>query len=226
MRYKGILFDFNGTLFRDSEKHEEAWNIMARKLRGRPFTPEEFKIHMHGRENPEIISYLLGCPVPRGEALAWGERKESIYRELCLRDPAHLHLAPGAEDLLGFLAKEGVPRAIATSSERTNVRFYIEQFHLLRWFSAETILFADGSFPAKPAPDIYLRAAALLGLPPEECIVCEDSASGLLAARHAGAGLVIAVSQAGGEPAAGSPADLILPDFISFDRLLLTSRVN
>ena len=57
---QGIIFDFNGTLFFDSELHYEAWRIYSEKLRGYKFTDEEMRLHMFGRTNADIIEYAIG----------------------------------------------------------------------------------------------------------------------------------------------------------------------
>ena len=60
MKYKGILFDFNGTFLYDSEKHIEAWREFSNQLRGTPFTDEEMRDYMFGRTNEDIIAYAIG----------------------------------------------------------------------------------------------------------------------------------------------------------------------
>ena len=63
-----------------------------------------------------------------------------------------------------------------------------------RWFDPRRIVYDDGTFSGKPAPDIYLRAAERIGLSPSRCIVAEDARSGIEAARRAGAGMIVAVA--------------------------------
>ena len=57
---KGVIFDFNGTMFLDSPLHEQAWIDMAKKLRSEPLGIEEFYTNLQGRTNLQIITYLLG----------------------------------------------------------------------------------------------------------------------------------------------------------------------
>lgn len=123
-----------------------------------------------------------------------GGEKEACYRELCLKDPAHLHLAPGAEDFLDAMKAAGVKGTIATSSDRENVNFYFEQFGLERWFEFEKCVYEDGSFRGKPFPDIYLLAAERLSLAPGDCFVFEDAVSGIQSGVAAGARGVVAVA--------------------------------
>ena len=118
----------------------------------------------------------------------------TIYRELCLQDEERFRLAPGAAELLDWLCEHDIPHTIATASEIRNVRFFREHFGLDRWFDPRRIVYDDGTFSGKPAPDIYLRAAERIGLSPSRCIVAEDARSGIEAARRAGAGMIVAVA--------------------------------
>jgi len=69
----------------------------------------------------------------------------------------------------------------------------VAHLHLDRWFDVGLIVYDDGSRPGKPAPDIYLQAARNLGLAPAQCVVVEDSRSGIEAAHAAGIGYIVAV---------------------------------
>jgi len=195
MTYKGIIFDFNGVLLWDALWHEQSWQGIAQRLRGRAMTQDELETRMHGRPNADVLAYLAGRPIIGEELADLIQAKESIYRELCLMNPHRFVLSPGAEELLGALVKSDIARTIATSSEITNVRFFIENLHLAHWFDIDRIVYDDGVRPGKPAPDIYLEAAAQIGVPVGECIVIEDARSGLAAAHAAGAGCLIALGR-------------------------------
>ena len=191
---KGIIFDFNGTLFWDSQLHLDAWREYSKKLRGTPFTDEEMFKYMFGRTNEDIIEYAIGQKPDKALVEKFANEKEAEYRTMCLKRPQDLKLAPHAEEFLNFLKAHNIPRTIATMSEWCNVEFYIEQFHLEKWFDLEKIVYSDGKIPGKPAPDIYLIAAQNLGLNPGECIVIEDALSGIQAAKSAGIGKIIAIA--------------------------------
>ena len=193
MKYKGIIFDFNGTLLFDSEKHLEAWREYSRQLRGTAFTNEEMQAHMFGRTNEDIIAYAIGKKPSKELVIKLGLEKEAVYRDMCRKDRKNLKLAPHAEDFLDFLCENNIPHTIATASEIVNVRFFREHFGLDRWFDPAAIVYDDGTHPCKPYPDIYLKAAAKIGLPPERCIVVEDARSGIESARRAGAGCIVAM---------------------------------
>ena len=192
--YKGIIFDFNGTLFFDSEKHLETWREFSKRLRPYAFTDEEMREYMFGRTNEDIIAYLIGKkPDPElVEKLA--TEKEALYRDMCRKDKENTVLAPGAADFLDFLKENNIPMTIATMSEKDNVDFYIEQFNLAKWFDIDKIVYSDGTLKGKPAPDIYLKAANILNLKPKDCIVVEDAISGIESARAAGIGKIIAIA--------------------------------
>ena len=194
MKYKGIIFDFNGTLFFDSEKHLQAWREFSRRLRGTAFTDDEMRKYMFGRTNEDIIAYAIQKrPTPdMVEKLA--AEKESLYRDMCRNDMENFVLAPGAVEFLDYLKQMNIPMTIATMSEKDNVDFYIAGFDLARWFDVTKIVYSDGSIPGKPAPDIYQIAAKKLGLQPKECVVVEDALSGIEAARAAKIGKIIAIA--------------------------------
>lgn len=192
--YKAIIFDFNGTLFFDSEKHLEAWREFSKRLRKNAFTDEEMRDYMFGRTNEDIIAYLIGKkPEPElVEKLA--REKEAVYREMCRKDYKNTVLAPGAEEFLNFLKENNIPMTIATMSEKDNVDFYIKEFNLEKWFDINKIVYADGTIPGKPAPDIYIKASKILGIEPKDCIVVEDAVSGIESARGANIGKIIAIA--------------------------------
>lgn len=196
MRYEGIIFDFNGTLYWDSEKHKETWREYSKKLRGTPFTDEEMLKYMFGRTNEQIIKYAIGKQPTPEMVEKYGQEKEALYRKMAIEDKATFHLAQGAENFLDFLKENNIPMTIATMSDKINVDFYIEHFHLEKWFDLDKIVYSDGIIPGKPAPDIYEIAAKNLNLKPEECIVVEDALSGIEAARAAGIGKIVAICSA------------------------------
>src|SRR6202035_14168 len=193
MRYQGIAFDFNGVLFWDADLQVKSWQGIAKNLRGQEMTVDEHATHMRGRPTSYVLSYLAGRTIVGQELLDLIQVKESFYRELCLMNPRRLVLSPGARDLLETLARRNIPRTIATSSEITNLNFFIEHLRLDRWFDVEKIVYDDGMRPGKPAPDIYLAAARNMGLAPSECVVVENAVSGLAAAYAAGIGYIVAI---------------------------------
>lgn len=189
---KGVIFDFNGTLFWDSVQQEYAWRKFAKEIIHREISDLEFKKYIHGRSNDFIFEYLFGKPIPQDELHELSEQKEKLYRELCI-EQLPFQLAPGATELLDNLKTKNIPRVIATASGKTNVDFYIQYLGLGKWFESNRIIYNDGSICGKPAPDIYIKAAQAINVLPENCIVFEDAISGIQAASSAGIGKIIAV---------------------------------
>ena len=191
---KGIIFDFNGTLFYDTPKHIEAWREYSKRLRGTPFSDEEMEKHMLGHTNDDIIAYAIGKKPDKEMAKRLAAEKEAVYRDMCRKDMENTKLVAGASELLDFLVENGIPHTIATASDLDNVKFFIEVFNLPKWFDTEKIVYDDGKMPNKPAPDIYLKAAKMLNLAPKDCIVVEDAIAGIEAAKSAKIGKIIAIA--------------------------------
>ncbi|MDW3617006.1 HAD family hydrolase [Enterococcus faecium] len=122
-----------------------------------------------------------------------GRKKEKIYRQMVRQTPKMQQLLSGAPEFLDYLKERGIPVNIATAAGYSNVRFYFDFFHLDRWFDFDTIVYDNGEMKSKPAPDYYLQSATKIDVDPKDTIVFEDSYSGLLAAKNAGVGKIIAI---------------------------------
>ena len=89
---KGIIFDFNGTMFQDSHLHEEAWVHMVNKYSKGSLSEEDILLNLHGRTNKEILNYFISDSLSDEEISKLSFEKEAYYRELCLRDSKNLKL--------------------------------------------------------------------------------------------------------------------------------------
>lgn len=219
----GVIFDFNGTLFNDSDKQERAWQQFSEKEFNRSITEKEFFNYIHGRNNDFIMEYLSERPLTESQISNLVEKKESIYRQLCKNDKFHFHLASGAGRLLDELKSRQIPRTIATASRKTNVDFYITSFNLKKWFDLDKIIYDDGTIPGKPNPDFYIRASQAINIPAQNCIVVEDAVSGIVSAHNAGIGKVIAICPESKKEVYDRMPEVfdIISNFHEFDRLLL-----
>ena len=195
---KTLIFDFNGTMFFDTEMHYRAWDeFMPRRL-GRRLPREELDRNIIGQANVDIFRRYFGDISPEQiEELTM--EKEAEYRRQCLLDPDRFHLVEGLVEFLDELKAEGFTMTIATGSPLVNLNFYMEHFRLDRWFSAAQIIYDDGTYPGKPAPDIYLLTMERLGVKPEECIIFEDSLGGVRSAHAAGVHHIIALNETEGD---------------------------
>ncbi|MBR2354411.1 MAG: HAD family phosphatase [Clostridia bacterium] len=190
---RGILFDFNGTLFFDSEMHMEAFRQCSASRQMPIPTVDKMVRNFFGRTNSTICREQYNPQATDKELVAFAEEKETYYRAACLADPKGMHLVEGAEELLNYLKEHQIPYGLATGSEEGNLAFYREHLSLDRWFTPKNTVYDDHTFQGKPAPDIYIKAAKKIGLSPEECIVFEDGTSGMLSALRAGVGAVIPI---------------------------------
>lgn len=192
MQYKGIIFDFNGVLLLDTPLHKKAMLETTVKMFNRSFTDEEWEKNILGRDNYQIVRYLKPAATEQ-EIENFAKEKEALYRQLCLQHPNDFKLADDVVELLNNIKERNIARTIATSSPKDNVDFYIKYLHLDKWFDVSKIIYHDGTFVAKPNPDIYLKACQILRLKPSECVVVEDSPSGIESAEGAGIGKIIDV---------------------------------
>ena len=225
---KGIIFDFNGTLYWDSQLHYDAWREYSKILRGYEFTDEEMRDKMFGHTNEDIIEYAIGKKPSKDMVEKYGKEKEALYRKRCLLDLESFKLAPGAIEFLDYLKENNIPRTIATMSEWDNVEFYIEEFNLEKWFDLDKIVYSDGTIPGKPAPDIFKIAASKINLKPSDCVVIEDAIAGIKSAQSAGIGKIIAIASL--EPVEFyrniDAVDNIIMNFNEFDRNILEIPVS
>ena len=220
---KGIIFDFNGTLYWDSQLHYDAWREFSKIIRGYEFSDIEMRDKMFGHTNEDIIEYAIGKKPSKEIVEKYGKEKEALYRKRCLLKPEEFKLAPGAIEFLDYLKENNILRTIATMSEWDNVEFYIKEFHLEKWFDLDKIVYSDGTIPGKPAPEIFIIAAEKIGLKPSDCVVVEDAIAGINSAKSAGIGKIIAIASL--EPVEFyqkmEGLEGIIMNFHEFDRTLL-----
>ena len=219
---EAVIFDFNGTLFRDARFHDAAWSAFG-AVHGLSVTAADIENHVIGFANEEILKYFFNRPLTEGEIDRYSREKERLYRDRCLAEPEACQLAPGAETFLDFVQRLGLKRTIATASIIENVRFFFSTFALDRWFVFDDIIYDDGELKGKPFPDMFLAAARALDTEIECCMIIEDSTGGIEAANRAGAGHVVAIlpseSRAKIEGVAG--IDEIVSDFSEIDKTRL-----
>jgi beta-phosphoglucomutase family hydrolase len=174
----GLIFDLDGVIIDSMPFHQRAWQ---RYLEVTGIGSRDSLEFMHGQRNEEIVRALLGPEADLETVIAHGAAKEQMYRDM-LRERLGEHLVAGIAEWLEHVS--GAPIALATNAERSNVDFVLDGGRLRPHFDA----IVDGSQVErpKPAPDVYLRAAELLRIPPHNCIVFEDSPVGVAAAAAAG----------------------------------------
>ena len=189
--YKGVIFDFNGTLFFDNDKHILAWGEISKMLRGRGITEEELLEHFNGVPNQKIITYLLGREGIAEELETYSRLKEEFYRRFCLEDKEKFHLVEGAVEFFNDLKEKEIPFTIASASIKTNIDFFVKEFGLAKWINPEDIVYDDGSYENKVT--MFQDAAKKLRVDIKECMIVEDSVSGIYSAYLAGCRNIVVI---------------------------------
>lgn len=207
MKYKGLIFDFNGTVFWDTRFHNAAWDLMLPRHGRECISDEEKFLNIHGHNNTDIFNYLFPGLLTPEQIRAMAAEKEQIYRDICIQH--HMELAPGLTVLLDYLKEHGIRRNIATASNKENIDFYFEHLGLGRWFDYGKVSYDDGTVKSKPDPEIFLRAIDRLDLQPEETVIFEDSQTGLKAATAARPGKVVIVNSDGDDYTSWPNYDII-----------------
>ena len=112
----GVIFDFNGTMFYDSDKHIKAWTMYIEELVGEELSDEAVEKYVKTMPGRQLIDHYLGYEISDDMYEQLSEEKENIYRRLCMEDKDNLKLAPGLEKFLDYLTQFNIPRTIATTA--------------------------------------------------------------------------------------------------------------
>lgn len=176
---RAVIWDLDGTLVDSSLLHWQAWREELALL-GRDLAWEEFAA-MFGQRNDTTLRTWLRPDLTDEEIYQIGEAKERRFRRTI--DGVGLPLLPGAQALLEGLRDTGWRQALATMAGRENVQAMLGEPQRRHF---DVIVAAEDVVNGKPAPDVFLKAAERLGVPPARCIVVEDSPAGILAAKRAG----------------------------------------
>jgi HAD superfamily hydrolase (TIGR01509 family) len=183
----GAIFDMDGVLVDSAELHYRAWSRLGEEL-GAPHPREVFE-RTFGMHNRQIIPIWLGRELPPDELEALSVRKEALYREAAAAGIAPLE---GVIDLIGSLWRSGFALAVGSSGPLANVELILDALGVRDRFTALST--GDDVTHGKPDPEVFIKAARKLGLPPERCAVIEDAPQGVEAGLRAGARVVAVAS--------------------------------
>jgi len=176
MQPRALIFDCDGTLADSMPLHWRAWNAVCKR---------------NGIELPEERFYKLGG-VPSQKILAMLKQEQGLAFDPAeisrQKEEAYLPLMAEVKliEPVAAIAREHVgklPMAVATGGRAKYIRPLLEGLGISDWFQA--IVTSDDVKNHKPAPDTFLKAAALLGVPPEDCRAFEDTDLGMEAIRAA-----------------------------------------
>ena len=205
---KGIIFDMDGVLVNNMAVHMQAFAAMAERYN---LTAEEGAdfTHLNGRGNDDIITALFPAEIVAAKGIqALADEKEALYREIYAPT-----IAPtkGLGEILDSIHSAGLRCAVGSSGPRENVEFVLRECHIEPYF--EVRISGDMVTRCKPDPEIFLTAAARLGLEPSECLVFEDAISGVRAAKAAGMKVIALTTTHTREQLEEVGAEIVVEDF-------------
>lgn len=218
--YSAVLLDLDGVITPTASVHEVAW---AELFAPWGFTNEDYRTHVDGKPRYDGVRSFLrarGVDLPEGTpddppgdttVAGMGNRKDELFRTLLDRDGVAPY--PGTLAVLDELDRLGIAQAVVSSSR--NARPVLEAAGLGDRFPhvVDGVTIVEEGIVGKPAPDMFLRAAALLGVTPAESVVVEDATSGVAAGAAGGFALVLGVDRGGNRDALlAAGAHLVVDD--------------
>lgn len=192
MKYKAVIFDLDGVICSTDEYHYQAWKKMADSMG--IYFDRTINNRLRGVSRMESLEIILeqyhGPALSEEKKVELATQKNDFYRE-SLHQLSPADLSSEVKDTLDALRAEGLKLAIGSSSK--NTRFILGQLGLGSYFD----VVSDGNniTHSKPDPEVFLKAAEMLGLAPSDCLVVEDAVSGAQAG-HAGGFEVACVGDA------------------------------
>lgn len=211
-RPRAAIFDVDGTIVDNMGWHAKAFEAFLER-HGLPPMTIETRRRIDGKRNREIFPLLFGRDLSIADVRAFEAEKEGTYREVS-RDG--LRPMAGLTRLLDRLDAHGVAVGVATSAPAANVEHTLREIGLADRFQA--VARGDQVAHGKPAPDVFLYAATLVGARPDACLAFEDAPLGIAAARAAGMRCVALTSTFAADAllAVTPPPDAAYPDFEAF----------
>ena len=177
---RGIIFDFDGVLIDSEPLYLKSVNVILAECGAPQLSASEYErwIGSTATRTWEALTRENNLPEP---AQHYQDRYEAVIEGVL---KSELFIKPEAEELLGVVERRGIPRGIATASRRKWLTIKLEKLGLTEFFDAAVC--STDVRRTKPAPDIYLKAAELMGLDPADAVAIEDSPAGIKAAKGAG----------------------------------------
>ena len=191
---KGIIFDYNGTMYFDHEYNVESWKEVYRKITGSLEGFDELLRESYSINNGTLIKMFgqkVNKQLSESEIEELSLEKERTYQEFCLKNGEN-KLSPGTVEAIEYFLKNNYKINICTASIKYNVDFYFENTNLDKWFDRSLVAYDNKNCLGKV--EMYIEAAKNINLDPKECLVFEDSKKGIEDAIKAGFNKIIHVN--------------------------------
>ena len=213
------IFDMDGTLVDNTPYHFKSWQALFKKHDKGELSKQTYYTDTSGVPVMTTMKRLFGSDHDERGLKELFNEKEEFYRK---EYAPHLVAINGLEDFLSALKSDGVKMAMATSSTVEDINFILNKIPIRDDFD-EIVNSSMVSRP-KPNPDIFLKAAEKLNMPPERCVVFEDSIAGIKAANAAGM-KVVAITT-GHTADELHPVDLVIGDYADLTPHRLSKLFN
>lgn len=175
-----IIFDMDGVICHTNPYHSLAFREFFSTRNLAP-TDEEFAQHMFGKSNSYILSHFLKRKIEGEELLQLEQEKEGLFRKIY--EP-NVQPISGLVEFINNLKNNGAKLGVATSAPYANLELILNKVPIREILGS--IMASEDVKKHKPDPEVYLTSAKNLGMLPDQCIVFEDSFSGVSAALNAG----------------------------------------
>jgi beta-phosphoglucomutase family hydrolase len=217
-RYQAVLLDMDGVITDTASIHARCWKSMFDEFlkkwatrRSEPFRPfaidVDYRTYVDGKPRYEGVRDFLKSRAivlpdgtrddpPTDETICGlGNRKNQLVADALASAPVEVY--PGTLNFVHALRQIGLKTAVVTSSQ--NARAILEAANVQNLFDAcvDGEVIAEQDLAGKPAPDSFLKAAEMLGVPPSRAVVIEDAISGIRAGVEGGFGLVVGIARSG-----------------------------
>ncbi|OXA74901.1 haloacid dehalogenase superfamily, subfamily IA, variant 3 with third motif having DD or ED [Flavobacterium aquidurense] len=209
MKQHCVIFDMDGVICHTNPHHAKAFEAFFDKYQIR-HSEQEFEEHMYGKHNGYIMTHFFKRPITGEELIKLEDEKEGMFREV-YKDK--VETIPFYLDFLSELRSRGFKTAVATSAPRANLDLIANVLKLDE--KMDSMMSSEDVKQHKPNPEVYLKSAERVGVSPSDCVVFEDSFSGVTAGLNAGMKVVGVLSSHTKEQL--PPCDFYINDYSEVD---------